>query len=358
MSWDDIHESNGPQDRPNPGGGKSGGPRGPQFEFPQINLPKFKPSLLVSAGILLLVVWILPSTFYFVEPDEAGVVTRFGIYARTTDSGLHFKLPSPIEHVTTPKTRKVRRMEIGFRVIDQGPPQKIREVPAESLMLTGDENIVDINLVIQYTVIDPVAYEFNIRQKQKLIMDVGEAVIRGIVGKKKIDEALTTGKAEIQAMVLEQTQALLNRYASGVRVVTIQLQDVHPPSQVAAAFKDVVSAREDKERMINEAQGYRNGVIPEARGKAAQVVREAEAYREEKIKMARGDAERFLAQYEEYRKAPGITRRRIYLETMEEVLPNMQKYLVNDKKGGIIPLLQLGKIAPIPQTPSAQNAQK
>lgn len=344
MPWDDLHESKGPQDRFGPGGGGQGsGPRGPQFEIPRINLPKFKPSLFASMGLLLLVVWILPGTFYFVEPDEAGVVTRFGKYARTTDSGLHFKFPSPIEHVSTPKTRKVRRTEIGFRVIDQGPPQKVREVPAESLMLTGDENIVDINLVIQYTVIDPVAYEFNIRQKQKLIMDVGETVIRGIIGKKRIDEALTTGKAEIQAMVLEQAQALLNRYVAGIRVVTVQLQDVHPPSQVAAAFKDVVSAREDKERMINEAQGYRNGVIPETRGKAAQIVREAEAYREEKIKMAKGDADRFLAQYEEYKKAPSVTRRRMYLETMEEVLPNMQKYLMGDKKSGVLPLLQLGK---------------
>lgn len=369
MPWDDLHESKGPQDRFRPGGGgggQGGGPqRGPQFEFPQINLPKFKPSLLVTVVTLLLVVWILPSTFYFVEPDEAGVVTRFGKYLRTTDSGLHFKLPSPIEHVATPKTRKVRRTEIGFRVIDQGPPQKIRDVPAESLMLTGDENIIDINLVIQYTVVDPVAYEFNIRQRQKLIMDVGETVIRGIVGKKKIDEALTTGKAEIQAMVQEQAQALLDSYGSGVHVVTAQLQDVHPPSQVAAAFKDVVSAREDKERLINEAQGYRNGVIPETRGKAAQIIREAEAYREEKVKMAQGNADRFHAQYEEYRKAPAITRRRIYLETMEEILPSMQKYLINDKKGGMLPLLQLGKSNVQPQaqaTPAhvsnQQNQQK
>ncbi len=352
MAWDDLHESKGPEDRFKSGGGQGGG-RGPQFEIPRIKLPKFKPSLMVTVVSLVVVLWIIPGTFYFVEPDEAGVVTQFGRFVRTTEPGLHFKFPPPIEYVSTPKTRKVRRTEIGFRVVDQGPPQKVRAVPAESLMLTGDQNIVDINLVIQYTVVDPVAYEFNIRQKQKLIMDVGEAVIRGIIGKKKIDEALTTGKAEIQAMVLEQAQALLNRYVSGIRVVTVQLQDVQPPSQVAAAFKDVVSAREDKERLINEAQGYRNGVIPEARGKAAQIVREAEAYREEKIKMARGDADRFLAKYEEYRKAPAITRRRLYLETMEEILPSMQKYVMSDKKSSILPLLQLGKTALAQQAASS-----
>ena len=211
-------------------------------------------------------------------------------------------------------------------------------------MLTGDQNIVDMNLVVQYRIMDSVQYLFNVRRPHKLIRDSAETVIRGITGSKKIDEALTTGKAEIQVLAKDQMQALLDKYKSGLQVVTIQLQNVHPPEQVADSFKDVVRAREDKERMINEAQGYRNAVIPEARGQAAQIVRVAEGYREEKIKKAEGDAKRFLQQYEEYKKAPDITRKRIYLETMEEILPDINKVVMENKKGGnVLPILPLGK---------------
>ena len=192
---------------------------------------------------------------------------------------------------------------------------------------------------------DSVQYLFNVRRPHKLIRDAAETVIRGITGSKKIDEALTTGKAEIQVLAKDQIQALLDKYKSGLQVVTIQLQDVHPPEQVADSFKDVVRAREDKERMINEAQGYRNAVIPEARGQAAQIVRVSEGYREEKIKRAEGDAKRFLQQYAEYKKAPDITRKRIYLETMEEILPDINKVVMENKKGGsgVLPILPLGK---------------
>jgi membrane protease subunit HflK len=209
-------------------------------------------------------------------------------------------------------------------------------------MLTGDQNIIDINLVVQYRIKDSVAFLFNVRRPHKLIRDAAETVIRGITGSKNIDEALTTGKAEIQILAQEQIQALLDKYESGLQVVTVQLQDVHPPEQVAAAFKDVVSAREDKERMINEAQGYRNAVIPEARGQAAQIVRVAEGYREQTIKRAEGDANRFLKQYEAYKKAPEITRKRIYLETMEEILPNINKFIMGKQGSGVLPILPLG----------------
>ena len=249
--------------------------------------------------------------------------------------------PSPIEHAATPKITQVRRAEIGFRAAQGRPTQR---VPAESLMLTGDQNIVDMNLVVQYRIMDSVQYLFNVRRPHKLIRDSAETVIRGITGSKKIDEALTTGKAEIQVLAKDQMQALLDKYKSGLQVVTIQLQNVHPPEQVADSFKDVVRAREDKERMINEAQGYRNAVIPEARGQAAQIVRVAEGYREEKIKKAEGDAKRFLQQYQEYKKAPDITRKRIYLETMEEILPDINKVVMENRKGsGVLPILPLGK---------------
>jgi len=288
--------------------------------------------------ILLLVIWILPGTFYFVEPDEEGVVTTFGKFSRTASPGLHFKFPSPVEHVATPKIRQVRRIEIGFRATPSGQVQK---VPNESLMLTGDQNIVDILLVVQYRISDSVAFLFNVKRPEKLVRDVAETILRGIIGSRKIDEALTTGKAEIQVQAKDMVQSLLNKYRSGIQIVTVQLQDVNPPEQVAAAFKDVVSAREDKERMINEAQGYRNAVIPEARGRFAQIVQGAEAYREEKVKRSEGDVKRFLSRYEEYRKAPDITRKRIYLETMEEILPSMKKFLMGSQKQGVLPILPL-----------------
>jgi len=336
MPWDDLHEPKGPEDRFKGGGGS----QKPPFEIPQIKVPQFKPSMILGIILLLLVVWIVPGTFYFVEPDEEGVVTRFGKFSRTTSPGLHFKFPSPIEHAATPKIRQVRRAEIGFRTSEGRPLQR---VPAESLMLTGDQNIIDINLVVQYRILDSVKYLFNVRRPHKLIRDAAETVIRGIIGSKKIDEALTSGKAEVQVLAKDQIQILLDKYDSGLQVVTIQLQDVHPPEQVEAAFKDVVSAREDKERMINEAQGYRNAVIPEARGQAAKIVREAEGYRERVIKTAEGDAKRFLQQYAEYKKAPDITRKRIYLETMEEILPTVKKFIMENKKGsGVLPILPLG----------------
>ena len=344
MPWDDLHDPKGPT------GGSGGSPKrkpsgGPQMEIPQIKIPNLKPGSFLGIGLLLLAIWLVPGIFYTVQPDEEGVVTRYGKYVRSTDPGLHFKLPSPFEHVNTPKVKKVRRIEVGFRILNSGPPQKVRDVPVESLMLTGDQNIVDIDLVVQYQIRSAVEYLFNIESRQKLIRNVAETAIRGIVGSKNIDEALTTGKSEIQVLAKEQIQKILDKYNSGVQIVTTQLQDVHPPTQVAASFKDVVSAREDKERMINQAQGYRKAVIPETRGKSAQIVRQAEGYKEEKIQRAQGDTQGFLALYEEYKKAPQITRKRIYLETMEKVMQNMNKVIIDDSGGaGVVPYLPLPEL--------------
>jgi membrane protease subunit HflK len=346
MAWDDLHEHKGPEDRFKGGGGGPPGDK-PPFDIPQLKIPKFKPSMFLGIIILLFVIWILPGTFYFVEPDEEGVVTTFGKFTRTTSPGLHFKFPSPIEHAATPKIKQVRRAEIGFRATASG---QIQRVPAESLMLTGDQNIIDINLVVQYRIIDSVAYLFNVRRPHKLVRDAAETVIRGIIGSRNIDEALTTGKADIQITSQSQIQKLLDQYQAGIQVITLQLQGVNPPEQVAGSFKDVVSAREDKERMINEAQGYRNAVIPEARGRAAQILREAEGYREEKVKKAEGDAKRFISQYEEYKKAPDITRKRIYIETMEEILPSIEKFIMGDQKQGVLPLLSLNKNPILPDS--------
>jgi membrane protease subunit HflK len=305
--------------------------------LPPIKIPQLTPSTILIGIIILLVVWIVPSVVYTVAQDEVGVVTRFGEYVRTTPPGLQFKLPSPIEHVQTPTVRKVRAATVGFR--QRGNQEQ--DVPNESQMLTGDENIVDIDLVVQYHIIDAKNFLFNIRNQPQAVHDVAETTLRGIIGNRPIDDVLTTGKAEIQIQVKETMQELLNKYESGIEILNTQLKDVSPPQPVDFAFKDVQSAKEDKDRLINEAKGYRNSVIPEARGKAAQIIAAAEAYREEVINKAQGDAHRFLAQYKEYKKAPTVTKTRIYLETMEEIYPGMNKVITSGKNSGVLPILPL-----------------
>jgi membrane protease subunit HflK len=344
MSWDDIDDPGPPRDRDRGRGGRGGGPGGggpggPQFEMPPIKIPKLNPSTILVGVIILLVIWIVPSIFYTVAQDEVGVVTRFGEYVRTTPPGLQFKLPSPIEHVQTPTVRKVRAATVGFR--QRGTQEQ--DVPGESLMLTGDENIVDIDLVVQYHITDAKNYLFNIRNQAQAVHDVAETALRGIIGNRPIDDVLTIGKAEIQIQVKESMQVLLDKYASGVQILNTQLKNVSPPQPVDFAFKDVQSAKEDKDRLINEAKGYSNSIIPEARGKAAQIIAKAEGYREEVINKAEGDAHRFLAQYKEYRKAPEVTKKRIYLETMEEIYPSMKKVITSGNKSGVLPILPLNK---------------
>lgn len=335
MAWDDFPSQKG-------GGGGQFSKDGPNFEFPKVNLPEFKPNKVLSIAAVVLLIWVGSSTFFIVGPDEEGVVLRFGKHARTVTPGLNWKLPAFLEEVHTPKVTQVRREEIGFRVIDQGPPARYRDMPEESLMLTGDENIIDIDMVVQYKISDPAQYLFNVRKVRKAVLDASEAAIREVIGGRGIDEALTVGKLKIQTETKDLVQRILDRYQSGLEVLTVQLQDVHPPKQVIEAFKDVVSAREDKERMINEAQGYQNMVIPEARGKVSQIVKGAEGFREEKISRAQGDAEKFKKILGEYRKAEDITRKRLYLEMMEDVLGNVQKIIVDKDAGGnMVPIFPL-----------------
>ena len=333
-AWDDFPKKKGP--------GRQGDNAGLPLEFPKINLPPIKQGniLLIIVGIVVL--WLGTGVFFMVGPDEQGVVLQFGRYNRTAQPGLNFKFPAPIETVIKTKVTKVRREEIGFRISDPGPPARYRDVPSESLMLTGDENIIDIDLVVQYKISNPEDYLFQVRRQRKAIRDAAEAAIREVVGRSIIDKVLTVGKFEIQNETRELIQNILNNYSMGIQIVAVQLQDVHPPKQVIDAFKDVVSAKEDRERLINEAQGYRNTVIPETRGKAAQVLRMAEAYREEKVNKAEGDAKKFENILQEYNKAESITRKRLYIETMEEILPGIEKYIVDQKSGGILPILPIG----------------
>ena len=295
-----------------------------EVEIPEFNF-KITPVLI---GIL--VVWLLTG-IYVVGPDEVGVVRTFGKFTRVTQSGLNWKFPSPIETANTPKVTEVKRIEFGFRSLKNG---QYRTVEKESLMLTGDENIVDAEMIVQYKIKDPVKYLFNIVEPELTVREAAEASLRTVVGRNKIDETLTTGKFTIQEETKEQVQSILDKYESGIHIVAVQLQDVSPPKEVIGAFKDVASAKEDKNRMINQAEGYRNDVIPKARGEAEAMIRDAEGFKESRIKRAEGDATKFTTILKEYKKAKSITEKRLYLETMEKVLPGIDKIIVPDKESG------------------------
>lgn len=291
--------------------------------------------------VILIVIW-MASGIYIVSPDEAGVVKRFGKYVYMTKPGPHFHLPYPIETVIKPKVTEVKRIEVGFRTIDPGPPARYRDVPKESLMLTGDENIVDMNLIVQYKVKNPVDYLFNVYNIPKTVKDATEASIREIVGKNNIDEILTTGKYQVQQDTKKLLQRILDKYKAGIMVVAVQLQDVHPPEQVMQAFKDVASAKEDKIKYINEAQGYQNDIIPKAKGQAQKVINAAQAYLKSKVAEAQGDVNRFLQVYSAYKMAKDITRKRLYIEAMEKVLTHTHKIIIDPNLGEkILPLLPL-----------------
>jgi membrane protease subunit HflK len=301
----------------------------------EVKIPVLGIFPMIAIGLVL---WLLTGT-YIVGPDEVGVVQTFGKHSRISQSGLNYHLPYPIETVQTPKVTEVKRVEIGFRTTGKN---QFRTIEKESLMLTGDENIVDAELIVQYKIKDPVAYTFNFVKPEQTVREAAEATLRTIIGRHKIDEALTAGKFMIQEESKFLLQSILDKYETGIFVVAVQLQDVSPPKQVIAAFKDVASAKEDKNRMINQAEGYRNNVIPKARGEAQAMIREAEGFRVARIARAEGDVAKFNAMLVEYKKGKEVTRKRMYLETMEEILPNIEKYIVPDGDGSnLLNLLNL-----------------
>tara|TARA_B110000008_G_scaffold167958_1_gene167884 strand:- start:2566 stop:3531 length:966 start_codon:yes stop_codon:yes gene_type:complete len=304
----------------------------------EIKIPKISMGIFPLVGIALLL-WMLTG-IYVVGPDEVGVVQTFGKYSRAAQSGLNYHFPFPFEKVSTPKVTEVKRIEIGFRTVGKNQYQTITR---ESLMLTGDENIVDAEMIVQYKIKDPVAYTFNFIEPELTVRQAAEASLRTVVGRNNIDEALTSGKFMIQEEAKELIQDILDKYNTGILVDAVQLQDVGPPEQVVAAFKDVASAKEDKNRMINQAEGYRNDIIPKARGEAQAEIREAEGYKEARIARAEGDVSKFNSVLKEYRKSKEVTEIRMFLETAEEVLSNREKIIVPDGKEGsnLINLLNL-----------------
>jgi len=293
--------------------------------------------LWLKLGVpILLVLWLL-SGIYIVRPDEQGVVRRFGKAVRITEPGPHYRLPRPIEMVDKVKVKQVRRIEIGFRTYRPGSPAQYSFMPEESLMLTGDEQIIDAQVIVQYQVNDPEKFLFNVRgleAKRGALMDAAEVALRQVVGKRPIDDVLITEKLQIEIDIRELLQRIIDRYDSGVTVKEVKLQTVRPPEEVAAAFSDVVSAKEDKDRLVKEAQGYREDLLPKARGQAASIIRKAEGYKAERTKRAQGDVDKFLAILKEYEKAKDVTRKRLYLETMERILPGIRKFVIDPEVGG------------------------
>jgi len=282
---------------------------------------------------IIVILW-LASGIYTVDPGEVGVVQRFGAYDRTTGPGPHYHIPFPVESVQTPNVSEIRKIEVGYKTLGQKADgnYQYKVIPEEALVLTGDENIIDVQVITQYQIGDPVEWLFRVQNPHETVKAATEAALREVIGNKTIDSALTTGKLEIQNTTKELLQSILDRYNTGITVVAVQLQDVHPPQDVVNAFKDVASAQEDKNREINEAEAYRNDLLPKARGQAAATINEAQAYAEMVTRKAKGEASRFLAVLGEYNKAKDVTRERMYIEAMESIFsnPKFEKVVISE----------------------------
>ncbi|MBT3475341.1 FtsH protease activity modulator HflK [bacterium] len=293
--------------------------------------------LFIIVPIFLGVLAVL-SSIYTIEPGEVGVVQRFGKFSSYKSPGLNLKIPL-IDKLTKVNVEKVRRIEIGFR------SERARvNVLQESLMITKDENIVSAQAIIQWKIKDPGNYLFKVVNPMLTIKNTAEVALRSTVGVTNIDDALTTGRDQIQVKTKEFLQILLDSYSSGVQITDVKLQIVDPPDEVKDAFNEVVRAKEDKERLINEAKGYYEDVIPKARGEAEKMIKEAEGYREQRISTAMGDTSRFNQVYSEYRKDKAVTKSRIYLEKLSEILQKPKKVIGTDSSSGALNLLQLGDI--------------
>jgi membrane protease subunit HflK len=325
---------------------------GQRFRVPRA--PSLPPGALRLGLLAIAVVLLLFTAYYQVEPEEVGVVQRFGAYVRTSGPGPHLKLPLGIERVTKVPVQRQLKMEFGFRTLRAAARSEFATPPeaqAESVMLTGDLNVAVVEWIVQFRIKDPKAYLFHIRDVPETFRYMSETAVRQVVGDHSVDEVITIGRAEIALAAKEALQKLCDLYGIGIEVQQLVLQDVNPPAPVRPAFNEVNQAIQEKERAINEAWAEYNQAVPRAKGEAEQAVRSAEGYALDRENRALGDADRFAALYEEYRKAPDVTRRRMYLETMAEVVPRLgRKVIVDDAARGVLPLLQLdGAAAPAPK---------
>jgi membrane protease subunit HflK len=299
---------------------------------------------IVTGVIVLILFIILMTSFYTVAPDEEGIVLRFGKFVRTAGPGIHFKFPAPIESATKVKVEYVYKEEFGFSTEKAGVQTYYRkgDYSDESLMLSGDLNIADVEWIVQYKIKNPTDYLFNVREQVNTIRDVAESSMRMVVGDRSITEVLTVGRVEIALEMQEAMQELLDSYQIGVSIVTVQLQDVNPPEKVKPSFNEVNQAKQDKEKFTNQAWETYNKAIPEMEGKASRMISEAEGYAVNRTNRAKGDAERFIALWKEYNQARDVTRRRLYIETMAEVMPSLNnKFIVDERLKGLLPLLNL-----------------
>jgi len=356
-----------------PGGGSGGGggprgfgPRPPDLEDllrrSQDRLRNLFPggfgmgTGVAVVAIALVVLWLI-SGFYRVQPEEVGVVLRFGAFNRMTQPGLNYHLPTPIESVLTPAVTRVNRTEIGFRSDERTNGRQLasNQIEQESLMLTGDENIVDVNCTVFWIIKDAQSYLFNIRDTEKTVKSAAESALREVIGEHPLAMELSAGREQIEIDTGKLTQLLLDSYGAGVEVTQTTLQRVDPPGPVIAAFRDVQAALADQARLKNEADAYRNGVVPKARGDATKIIQGAEAYRQQVIAQASGDAARFDSVYAAYKVAQDVTTQRLYLETMEEILKNSNKVILDKSaagSNGVLPYLPLPSL-PGFHTPAA-----
>ncbi|HEX4891238.1 MAG TPA: FtsH protease activity modulator HflK [Alphaproteobacteria bacterium] len=343
------------------GGGPGGGQQPPDIEAllrqAQERLQNLFPNGRIGGGGLGLVaivvgaLW-LATGFYTVKTDQQGVVLRFGKFSEITQPGLNYHLPFPIESVLTPPVTNVNRVDVGFRSLSDARTQ---DVPQESLMLTGDENIVDVDFSVFWRINDAEKFLFNMANAPENVKSVAQSAMREVIGRMQITPILTEARNQIEQDVMLLTQQVLDNYNAGVQISQVQLQKVDPPIAVIDAFRDVQAARADLERQRNEAEAYANDIIPRARGEAAQIEQDAQAYMQQTIAEAQGDAQRFTAVHDQYVKAKDVTQKRIYLETMEKVLSGMNKIVITDPKGsGMVPYLPLPELRNRSQTGDAK----
>ena len=359
---DDFQQRGGsPWGTPPGGGNGNGSGRGPTppdidkiIREIQNKIKNFLPGGSASGskpiGLILLIlvfVWIA-SGLYRVLPDEQGVVIRFGKFIKTTQPGLNYHIPFPVEAVETPKVTKVNRIDIGFRSErDSGFSSGggVADVPQESLMLTGDENIVNIDFSVFWVIKDAGKFLFKIQDPEGTVKAAAETAMREVIAKSKIQPILTEGRSVIEIETQEIIQSILDDYESGIQITQVQSQKVDPPDQVINAFRDVQAPRADMERSKNEAEAYANDVIPRARGEAAKILQAAEAYKKQVVAKAEGEASRFISIYNEYAKAKEVTQERMYLETMEKVLAGIEKVIIEKNVGsGVVPYLPLPEL--------------
>jgi len=310
----------------------------------QIKLPPIKPKWIVAGVVILVALYVLFSTFYSVKADEVGVILRFGKYVRTTQPGLHLKLPFGIENLNRVRIKHIFTEEFGYRTLRPGVRTEYArgEFLGESLMLTGDLNTAVVEWIVQYRVKNPVDYLFKVRNIENTIRNASEFAMREIVGDRSVTEVLTIGRIEVGTEVEKTMQQVLDSYQSGIHIVTVKLQDVNPPDPVKPSFNEVNEAKQEREKLINEAWQEYNKAIPQATGEAERTIRAAEGYSLNRVNRANGDAQKFISIWQEYNRAKDVTRRRLYLEMMMDVLPKIEKkYIIDSSQRGMLPFLDL-----------------